>query len=527
MKPLTFALYVTIIAVLIISACGCTTQSSTTVTTAPLSSAYIGYQQNTSAGKVTMHTPDGQPLGYVPPPKYIQKRATPAVIQALHSQIYPSTYDLRTLGKVNPVEQQYPCGTCWTFGVLGALESYLLPNSTTQFSENHLKDNSLFDETDCCPNSGGNALVAAAYLARWGTTGTLDNGTPINAGPVSLSCDPYNPGSCTSQNCSAVEHVQNIYFLPEKQSPTDNDAIKSALMTYGSIEIAINWEGDTFSNTPYWNMATSAYYENNVQTGNHSVSIVGWDDNYPATNFSTPPPGNGAYICKNSWGTRWGQQGFFYISYYDVCLNGPYSDLAVFTAEPTTNYKTNYQYDPFGWDDQLGGSTSAYGANVFNATSDGTLKAISFYATDPSTQYTANVYVNPAANDPASGTLSSTISGTVPYQGYYTEPLNTTVPLTTGETFSVVIKFTTPRNNRPVPIQERYQGVSDAAPTTPTGVSFFSTDGTKWIDVTTYGPADAVCIHAFADGQATPTPSPIPTVTPISTVTPIPTPLPI
>jgi hypothetical protein len=53
------------------------------VTTAPLSAAYVQYQQNKSAGKVTMHTPDGQPLGYVPPPKYIQKRATPAVVQAV------------------------------------------------------------------------------------------------------------------------------------------------------------------------------------------------------------------------------------------------------------------------------------------------------------------------------------------------------------------------------------------------------------------------------------------------------------
>ena len=103
----------------------------------------------------------------------------------------------------------------------------------------------------------------------------------------------------------------------------------------------------------------------------------------------------------------------FYVSYYDA--NMGHLENAVFTAEPTTNYATNYQYDPFGmeWSIGSGSSSTAYGANVFTATSTGTLKAVSFWAPYANTQYTAQVYVNPTdSSNPTSGSLVSTISGT-------------------------------------------------------------------------------------------------------------------
>ena len=430
-------------------------------------------------------TPDGSDrkyaLGYIPGPVDLSHTAKQAGQLGHTSQFYPASYDLRTQGKLTPVKDQNPAGACWTFATCASLESYLLPGATWDFSENNMKNTHGFDYAH---DAGGQMWMSTAYLARW-------------SGPVSESDDPYDPYSGTSPpGLSPQKHVQEVLFLPPRASATDNDAIKLALMTYGAVYTAFYWASGSYS------AANAAYYYSGSSTSNHAVAIVGWDDSFDKSKFPSAPPDNGAFIIKNSWGTSFGEAGYFYISYYDSKVG--MNENSVFqNAEATTNYARVYQYDPLGWVTDLGyGATTAWGANVFTAAAAEQVSAVSFYTAAPNTSYTVYIYRNPTA-EPIGGSALSTQTDTIASTGYHTVALSTPVPLTAGDRFSVVIRFTTPGHNFPVPVEyATVDGNGDPYSTGATasaGQSYVSPDGTAWSDLTGWDSTANACIKAFTN----------------------------
>jgi C1A family cysteine protease len=455
----------------------------------PVNPAFEEYLAKRKQGVVSLQQNE-MSRGYIPGPVKLPapSGAVPALVAG--PLALPSSYDLRTLGKLTPIRNQDGCGDCWAFATYSSLESCLLTNETWDFSENNLNVSGGFD-IGCC--KGGNSYMSAAYLARW-------------SGPVSQSDDPETWTGCTTvSGVAARKHVQEVLFLPLRTSATDNNTIKQAVMTYGAVYTAILVTGGAGYLPPYsdayYNASTYAYYYNGTAATDHAIAIVGWDDNFAASNFSTVPPGNGAFIIRNSWGTAWGQSGYFYISYYDTQIG--MNENAVFeNAEWTSNYSRVYQYDPLGLVADLGYcdtngncDTTAWFANVFTAIGAEQLRVVSFYTPTVNSSYQIYIYRNPTS-PPIGGTPVSSMSGAISYPGYHTLALTTPVTLGTGQTFSVVIKLTTPGWGYPIPVEYAYPGYSSGA-TASSGQSYFSDDGTSWQDATTWDSTCNVCIKAF------------------------------
>ena len=451
----------------------------------PLSPAFLRWQADYPLGTMEWGI-SGLGLGEVPSPLDLSY-ARGTHVRAASDLLYPASYDLRTLGRVTSVKDQGTGNTCWAFATMASLESCLLPGEADDFSEDNLVLTDDFDWFNAATpaqlyDEGGNSTMAMAYLVRW-------------SGPVLEADDPYGDG-LTPTALTVRKHVQDVSMIPARASATDNSNVKWLVMTYGAIAASM-YMNDSSAN---YNSTTHAYYYNGTTGSNHGVDIVGWDDNYPAANFATEPPGNGAFIVRNSWGTSWGDGGYCYVSYYDSMLGRDSPMLVYDGAQPTTNYSRIYQYDPLGWLGTFNAGQSATGwmANVFTAQASASLSAVGFYAVGLNMSY--EVWAGSSLT-----TLTQRTSGTLATMGYHTVSLPTPMAVAGGQPFVVAVKLTMTGGNNPIPIDYAISGYSDGA-TARVGRSYYSSNGANWQDlaVNCSPPANA-CLKAYTTGDpATP-----------------------
>lgn len=446
----------------------------------PLNPVFIEYQSDLESGEINSYTDDGHFLGHIPEP--VARVEVDETFNADAFAALPSTYDLRETGRINPVRDQGRFGSCWAFASLASLETYLKEKETVDLSENNMMWNHRFDWN---PYQGGNTQVALAYLSRW-------------SGPISEHLDPY--GTAKKYGLTANYHIQSAEYLPNSAN-----IIKQAIMDGGALYNSIY--GDALGNPTYYNQTNAALYydvknlSDVSDKSSHAVAIVGWDDNYSRTNFNKRPPGDGAWIIRNSWGSGWGDNGYFYLSYYDTYAG--HNATAFHNAESTENYKRSYQYDDFGKTANSGfASSSAWGANIFTAVKNENLTAISTYGCSPNTTVEIQIYTDLSSNqNPTSGQLRTSQIETFANEGYYTVDLDTPVNVMAAEKFSVVVKYTTPQMAYPIPVEYRVPGYSSGVFAN-YGESFVSPSGAgNWTDYG-YSHSANVCIKAFTGDQA-------------------------
>lgn len=387
----------------------------------------------------------------------------------------PSRYDMRELDRVTPVRDQGAYGTCWAFASLAALETTLTPKEQLIFSPDHM---SLSNSFSLGQNEGGEYTMAIAYLASW-------------QGPVYEEDDPYGDG-VTNATQAARKHLEEALIIDSK----DYNAIKEAIYKYGAVETSIYTQMTTADSwSRYYNRERAAYYYNVEQPCNHDIIIVGWDDNFPKEYFTITPENDGAFICKNSWGTAFGEEGYFYVSYEDANIgttNVVYSKLG-----GADNFDKIYQSDLLGWTGQLGyNRESAYFANVYTAGESEELAAVSFYATGPDTSY--KVFVVKKFEDADS--LNERVlvkEGTLSSAGYYTVRLDTPVSLIDHGKYAVVVYINTPHSIHPVAIEydaderTREFDITD-------GEGYISLYGNKWVNTESNQECN-LCLKAFTN----------------------------
>ena len=424
------------------------------------------------------------------PARSIHDANESAETQPLYAGEIPSSYSSVAKGYVTPVRDQDPFGTCWAFGVTAAVESSLLAHgqvasaSSLDLSERHLAYFTYHTAPDPLGNTAGDSVIARdetwlnngyedGYLETGGnalsTTHTLESwaglvnedAVPTYEQLVSsyYDCYDYDYGFDWSRGGQFLEetaldpstsHALDSWHLTNMRriKMEDVDDVKAAVMECGAVTVSLNF------NYAYFNWETCAHY-NYVDDGtNHLVVIVGWDDDYSASNFvpgeyadeQTAPEHDGAWLCKNSWDEWWGDEGYFWLSYDELTLHQEWSSAYAFYAEPASAKDNIYQYDGtpgtcLNYVESGGSIANVYQARA-NAGGAEQLTAVALSLPDVNVDYSVQVYTDlDDPSDPESGiaALASPVTGKTSYEGYYTVDLPKPVMITEGSSFSVVV----------------------------------------------------------------------------------------
>lgn len=412
----------------------------------------------------------------------------------------PSMFDLRNDNGVNNVSavKSQSGGTCWTHSVMASMEGNLMKTGVWKAQES------------------GEANLAEYHLDWWNGFNTMFNGDFVGE-MISSGLSVHNGGdyrvasAYLSRGPGAVRDIDGQSFSspPQKHSPSYHyyytrdiewfsvgnnleniSKMKEAIAKHGVVGTALAWSSGFYMNNTFYQPKSS------TMDANHAVAIVGWDDNK-----QTNAPDRGAWLVKNSWGTSWGNGGYFWISYYDK-VAGLHPEMGSVSFQNTERMKYNaiYAHDHHGWRDTKAAASEAFNAFTAKGGPNGseTIKAVSFYTAADNVDYKIEIYRKYEGGQ-LSGLLSQQ-AGNYANSGFHTVDLKNDVRVSNGDKFYVYVKFS--KGGHPfdrtsdVPVllgaSSRVIVPSKAKP----GESYYKS-GSAWKDLTQDDQTANFCIKAL------------------------------
>ena len=295
-------------------------------------------------------------------PIFCSEIATKKKLETRSTNLFPKTYisvsdqsyNSYTDGKTTIPKNQYHTGLCWNFSAISTVESNSIVKGlgTFDLSEAHLAYSILggtYSDTQTdkynIGTDGGKITYAPSYF--YGGFGQLsENEMSFTSKLNSNQDDLKKITSSTYTKGRNIVTLDNFYLDNYSSagacSNSDISTIKTNIIKYGSVLATMYMDQYLFKDDPN----NGDYYLSTRSDGdgiNHGIVIVGWDDTIPASNFNGATR-NGAWIIKNSWGSTWSNDGFFYISYDDEFICNLVANYEVSTQ--TKSYAHTYKSAP-------------------------------------------------------------------------------------------------------------------------------------------------------------------------------------
>ena len=400
---------------------------------------------------------------------------------------------------------QSPYGSCWAHSAMSLAEFYLIKHGMAgkniDLSELHL---AYWCYTDGAPSVAGDTGDSVSVAS---SGNKLDNGGNVSTAAQSLfhqrgfaseSTAPYSDAQRIAKGGSldADTEFEDVYYLKNAYAVNmqNRDLVKGAILENGAVGTAI------YAFTGYYKDATNAYYGSKANSTNHAITIVGWDDDFPASDFKPCndklPEHDGAWLVRNSWSTKAeaSYESYFWLAYEDASISNLAWSYEVTTTFP---YDNHYYYD--GAVHFYAFRKGAVCANMYTVAGKEEavkerLEAVTFEVAAAGTQpsgYTIQIYRNVKGDTPTSGTLveEAVTTGEIAFRGEYTIPLKEPVLLKQGERFAVVVTLDSSDYaiTQERAISEGRFGSTTTKVGSEPGQSCYSSNGTKWISTGTGG----------------------------------------